>query len=73
MVLPVPNFITAEEYLAFETASAEKHEYADGRIYSMAGAGIPHNFIVANLLREIGAFLKNKDCHVLPKARQPYI
>ncbi len=66
MVIPASKYMTPEEYLAFEAASDEKHEYSDGYIYDMAGASIAHNFVVTNLIRDIGSFLKNKECHVLP-------
>jgi Uma2 family endonuclease len=66
MVSSATKYVTPEDYLAFEINAVEKHEYADGYIYSMAGASIPHNFIVANLMTEIGSFLKNKECFVLP-------
>jgi Uma2 family endonuclease len=39
---PQPYRFTVEEYLAFERASDERHEYLDGVIYAMAGsAGSP--------------------------------
>src|SRR5262252_9402316 len=33
-----PYRFTVEEYLAFERASEERHEYLDGVIYAMAGS-----------------------------------
>ena len=33
-----PYRFTVEEYLAFERASDERHEYLDGVIYAMAGS-----------------------------------
>lgn len=39
---------TVEEYLAFESESAEKHEYYRGEIFMMAGASINHNRVVSN-------------------------
>ena len=42
------NF-TAEEYLEFENASEEKHEYYQGEIFAMSGAKMPHNIIAGNL------------------------
>lgn len=40
--------MTEEEYLAFDRASDEKHEYLDGHIYAMAGASIAHGDIIWN-------------------------
>ena len=62
---------TIEEYLAFERASEEKHEYIDGRIVplhgdyevmAMAGASRKHNLIGTNTGTEIRFQLKGKNC-----------
>jgi Uma2 family endonuclease len=55
---------TPEEYLAFERASPEKHEYYQGEIFAMSGAGMRHNQIQVNFIREVGWFLKGKPCDV---------
>ena len=34
--------MTEEEYLAFERASETRHEFLDGRVYAMTGAGLRH-------------------------------
>jgi Uma2 family endonuclease len=54
--------MTIEEYLAFENASPEKHEYYRGEVFAMARAKVNHNKIVANTQITIGAFLKGKPC-----------
>jgi Uma2 family endonuclease len=54
-----------EEYLAWERQQPTKHEYVDGAIVAMAGASIPHNTIVANVLRSLGNALLEKPCRVL--------
>lgn len=46
---PEPYRFTVEEYLAFERASAERHEYLDGVIYAMAGESPDHGRISMNL------------------------
>ena len=66
MPSPVKNYITVEEYFLLEEASPEKHEYLEGKIIAVAGATKEHNQIVANLMREIGSFLKGKDCDIFP-------
>jgi len=62
---------TVEEYLAFERASEEKHEYIDGRIIplhedyeveAMAGASRRHNLINGNFFAELRQQLKGKNC-----------
>jgi Uma2 family endonuclease len=40
--------------------------YLDGEVVAMSGASLAHNDIVANLLREIGGFLKGKPCKIRP-------
>ena len=40
--------MTEEEYLAFERASDERHEFVDGRVYAMAGASLVHGRIIQN-------------------------
>ena len=54
--------LTIEEYLDFEESSEEKHEYFQGEVFAMAGAGDPHNEIFSNLFLELGSQLKGKGC-----------
>lgn len=46
-------YISAEEYLAGERVSQQKHEYLAGVIYAMAGTSIGHDRIANNLLGEL--------------------
>lgn len=55
---------TAEEYLAFERTSEERHELLDGQIYAMVGASFRHILIVTNLVRELSSKLENRPCFV---------
>ena len=54
--------LTEEEYLLFEKASLEKHEYFKGEIFAMAGAGARHNVIFSNFFISVGIQLKGKPC-----------
>jgi len=56
--------LTPAEYLAFERASEEKHEYADGEIFSMAGCSREHSLINANVQRELGNALIDRPCEL---------
>lgn len=56
--------MTVEEYLAFERASAEKHEYRDGEIVAMVGASYRHNTIVGNVFASLRARLRDSSCRV---------
>ncbi len=54
--------LSQTEYLEFEKAAGEKHEFFQGRVYAMAGASPRHNVIFSNLFREIGNRLKGQSC-----------
>lgn len=58
--------MSVEEYLRLEESTDGKHEFVDGEVVAMAGATKEHNRIVANILREVGTFLKEKGCDVFP-------
>jgi Uma2 family endonuclease len=58
---------TAEEYLALEEKSLEKHEFYQGEIFAMAGASIEHNQVVKNTLFTIEEHLrKTNTCQIFP-------
>ena len=54
--------LTIEEYLEWENAATEKHEYYRGEIFAMSGAKMVHNHITSNLLTGLGTRLKGKPC-----------
>lgn len=58
---------TEAEYLAFERAAEERHEYLDGVIYAMAGETNPHANISVNLVRIISTRLLGKPCETYTK------
>ena len=58
------DFYTPEEYLELERKSEIRHEYIDGEIFEMAGAGKRHNQILANLVRLIGNLILERDCNI---------
>jgi Uma2 family endonuclease len=51
---------TREEYLEFEVASEERHEYVNGEIRLMTGGTPDHNDISSNLLVALKLLLKGK-------------
>jgi len=55
---------TEAEYLAFERASKEKHEFIDGEIVSMSGASEPHNRIVTNVSVSLYNQIGERPCSV---------
>jgi Uma2 family endonuclease len=60
------TFMTPDEYLKFERASEEKHEYFAGEIFAMSGASENHNVIVGNLIATIHPQLRQKPCKIYP-------
>jgi Uma2 family endonuclease len=59
-----PYYSTAEEYLAAEERSEQKHEYLAGVIYAMAGTTIEHERIAMNIIRALGDQLRGQPCEV---------
>lgn len=53
------DYVSPEEYLAFEREAREKHEFINGEIRAMAGASEKHNVIAGNLFGEVFIQLKN--------------
>jgi Uma2 family endonuclease len=53
---------TVEEYLEMEKPSTVKHEYFQGEIFAMSGAGDNHNEIFSNVFGEVAYKLKGKSC-----------
>ncbi|AUX47288.1 hypothetical protein SOCE26_088060 [Sorangium cellulosum] len=56
--------LSPEEYLAFERASEQKHEYANGEIFAMSGCSRAHSLLAANLQRELGNVMLDRPCEV---------
>ncbi len=65
MALP-RSFMTAQEYLAFERGSAEKHEYMDGVVFAMTGASRNHNLIAGSAYAMLYAQLRQRPCEIYP-------
>ncbi|GHM99089.1 hypothetical protein WSM22_05790 [Cytophagales bacterium WSM2-2] len=54
--------LTVEEYLEFENASPEKHEFFKGEVFAMAGAAPRHNVVFSNVFGDLAYKLKGKIC-----------
>ncbi|MFC6222098.1 Uma2 family endonuclease [Hymenobacter artigasi] len=59
------SYVSPEEYLRLEREAEFKHEYFQGEIRAMAGAGYMHNLICMNLGGEIRSQLRGKGCSVV--------
>jgi Uma2 family endonuclease len=58
------NYISPEEYLAFERNASNKNEYFDGEVFAMSGASPEHVLIVTNVVAEFRQQLKPRPCTV---------
>lgn len=58
------TYLTEEDYLAFEMNADVRHEYVDGQIYAMAGAGERHNRINLNVGFHLRAAARGGHCGV---------
>ncbi|KYF78408.1 hypothetical protein BE11_35720 [Sorangium cellulosum] len=56
--------LSPAEYLAFERASEQKHEYANGEIFAMSGCTREHSLLAGNIQRELGNALLERACEV---------
>jgi len=56
--------LTADDYLAGELGSDIRHEYVDGEVYAMAGAGEPHNLIAGNVFAKLRSLVRGGPCRV---------
>jgi Uma2 family endonuclease len=54
--------LSVSEYLAFENAATEQHEYYRGEIFAMSGAKVEHTTICGNLYFYTRQALKGKPC-----------
>ncbi|MEO8602907.1 MAG: Uma2 family endonuclease [bacterium] len=55
---------SVEEYLAFERASEERHEFLAGEVFAMGGASMRHNTITLAAASELLGQLKGGTCRV---------
>jgi Uma2 family endonuclease len=53
---------TVEKYLAFERESEQKHEFPDGEVYAMGGAGRNHNLIALHVGGSLDIQLSQRTC-----------
>ncbi|OLP06381.1 hypothetical protein BLL52_2617 [Rhodoferax antarcticus ANT.BR] len=56
--------MTADDYLSGELTSDIRHEYVDGEVYAMAGAGEAHNLIALNVASFLRSHARGGPCRV---------
>lgn len=58
---PIPHF-SAEDYLAWEAAQPDKHEYVAGEAFAMGGASRLHVTVSGNIFNEISNQTEGSPC-----------
>jgi Uma2 family endonuclease len=56
--------MTRDDFLAWEDAQSERHEFVGGEIYAMTGARIGHNRIVSNIVAFLLPRVRAMGCDV---------
>ncbi len=56
--------LTEADYLLGELASEIRHEYVDGEVFAMAGAGEAHNLIAGNIFAKLRGLVRGGPCRV---------
>ncbi len=57
--------MTWKDFVAFERASADKHEYLRGDVWAMAGGTPEHGRLAASAIGELRVALKSRPCVVM--------
>lgn len=60
----VEKVISEQQYLELEKRSEIRHEFMDGKIFSMAGASRKHNLLTSNISTELNLQLRETECEV---------
>ncbi len=68
-----PRGFTEAEYLALESVSETKHEFADGVITAMAGATPVHNVLSSRVIVALSALCHGRDCIVLTSDQRVHV
>ncbi len=61
---PMLSRLSEQEYLHGELTSDIRHEYVDGEVYAMAGAGEAHNLIALNIAAKLRNVVRGGPCRV---------
>jgi Uma2 family endonuclease len=67
MAIQPHSTASVDDYLAFERAQSERHEYLDGLVYAMAGESPDHGQICGNLFASLHQHLRGTSCRVFTK------
>ncbi len=64
MMIAVPHYINAHDFLEIDSQSTIRHEYRQGLVYAMAGSSDRHSRITINLLSLINPHLDDTPCRL---------
>jgi Uma2 family endonuclease len=70
--LPQPK-LTLDEFLAWENAQPEKHEFHRGEVFAMVGGRRSHGRVVSNLNRRLSEALDGSPCQVFTEGMKVQI
>ena len=62
---PTPVLFTVEEYLHWEAGQIERHEFVDGEIFCVSGAGRRHVMVTGNVYFALRQHLRGSPCRTL--------
>jgi len=63
-VRQIRPILDADDYLSGEVDGAIRHEFVDGEVYAMAGAGQAHNLIALNVASRLRTLARGGPCRV---------
>ncbi|MEL6490861.1 MAG: Uma2 family endonuclease [Cyanobacteria bacterium J06621_3] len=76
---PQPHYMSADEYLAWESRQDIRHEYCDGEVFAMTGGTKGHNRLAINLLNKLldrvdadGCEINTSDVKVMVREGRSY-
>ncbi|MEL6940256.1 MAG: Uma2 family endonuclease [Cyanobacteria bacterium J06598_1] len=61
---PLQNYMTADEYLAWESRQETRHEYCDGQVFAMAGGTKDHDKLAYNFRRALENRVDEQGCEM---------
>ena len=65
--------LTLDEYLSWENAQPDKHEFHEGEVFAMVGARRIHGRVVSNLNRRLSQALEGTPCQVFSETMKVQI
>jgi len=64
IAIPQPRYLTAKEYLEWESQQETRHEYCDGEVFAMAGGTKNHDELAFNVRRLLIDKVESDGCRM---------